>query len=139
MPFYRILISILVCALTALAGESKKPVHVKHKDGTASASYLASARSSDAVTAPPGATSAGKIRRDSRGRIVRSSTAKAHFEDSHPCPSTRITAGSCPGYVVDHIKPLACGGRDEPANMQWQSAAEAKAKDRVERIGCAAD
>ena len=38
--------------------------------------------------------------------------------------------------VVDHIVPLACGGLDHPSNMQWQTKAEAKAKDRTERIGC---
>ena len=26
-----------------------------------------------------------------------------------------------PGYVIDHIIPLACGGKDAPENMQWQS------------------
>lgn len=41
-----------------------------------------------------------------------------------------------PGYVVDHIIPLACGGLDAVSNMQWQTAAEAKAKDKVERVGC---
>ncbi len=42
-----------------------------------------------------------------------------------------------PGHVVDHVVPLACGGADEPSNMQWQSTEEAKAKDKVERRGCA--
>jgi hypothetical protein len=41
-----------------------------------------------------------------------------------------------PGHVVDHVNPLACGGADAPSNMQWQTIAEAKAKDKVERIGC---
>ena len=41
-----------------------------------------------------------------------------------------------PGHVVDHIKPLACGGADIPSNMQWQTIAEAKAKDKWERNGC---
>jgi hypothetical protein len=41
-----------------------------------------------------------------------------------------------PGYVVDHVVPLACGGADAPANMQWQTVQAAKAKDRVERIDC---
>jgi len=41
-----------------------------------------------------------------------------------------------PGYVIDHIVPLACGGLDSPWNMQWQTMAEARAKDRVERKGC---
>src|SRR2546425_12993002 len=41
-----------------------------------------------------------------------------------------------PGHVVDHVVPLACGGADDPSNMQWQSTGEAKAKDKVERKGC---
>jgi hypothetical protein len=39
-------------------------------------------------------------------------------------------------YVVDHVVPLACGGADSPSNMQWQTKAEAKAKDKWERTGC---
>jgi hypothetical protein len=34
--------------------------------------------------------------------------------------------------VVDHIVPLNRGGQDEPSNMQWQTVAETKAKDRIE-------
>jgi len=37
------------------------------------------------------------------------------------------------GYVVDHVDPLECGGADAPSNMQWQTVAEAKIKDRTER------
>jgi hypothetical protein len=37
-----------------------------------------------------------------------------------------------PGYVIDPIVALKEGGKDEPSNMQWQSAEAAKAKDRVE-------
>lgn len=40
------------------------------------------------------------------------------------------------GYIVDHVNPLACGGADAPSNMQWQTKAEAAAKDKTERIGC---
>jgi hypothetical protein len=39
--------------------------------------------------------------------------------------------------VIDHVKPLACGGADKPANMQWQTKAAAKAKDKTERKACA--
>lgn len=57
---------------------------------------------------------------------------KARFRRTHPCPSTGRTHGACPGYVVDHIRALKHGGRDDPSNMQWQSKAAAKAKDRWE-------
>jgi hypothetical protein len=41
-------------------------------------------------------------------------------------------AGPCPGYVIDHIVPLKRGGTDAPDNMQWQTVADGKAKDRTE-------
>jgi len=66
----------------------------------------------------------------------RSSTVKHEFQRQHPCPSTRRTTGACPGYVKDHIRALACGGPDSVENMQWQTVAAAKAKDRWERKGC---
>ena len=66
----------------------------------------------------------------------RSQKAKVIFKYSHPCPSTGRTKGSCPYYIIDHIKPLACGGVDSAENMQWQTKAEANAKDRWERDGC---
>ena len=31
---------------------------------------------------------------------------------------------------------LACGGGDRPSNKQWQTKAEAKAKDKLELKGC---
>jgi hypothetical protein len=63
---------------------------------------------------------------------ARSSSARREFQRQHPCPSTGKPTGACPGYVVDHIVPLKRGGLDAPSNMQWQSVAEAKAKDRIE-------
>jgi hypothetical protein len=47
-------------------------------------------------------------------------------------PSTGKTRGRCPGYIVDHVRPLECGGADAPSNMQWQTVAAAKAKDKTE-------
>ena len=44
--------------------------------------------------------------------------------------------GGRPGYVVDHIEPLCAGGLDGPANMQWLTIGEARAKDQVERARC---
>jgi len=58
------------------------------------------------------------------------------FIQQHPCPSPGKTKGRCPGYVVDHIKPLCAGGADHPRNMQWQTREEAKKKDRLEREQC---
>lgn len=37
------------------------------------------------------------------------------------------------GYVIDHIISLSRGGQDDPSNMQWQTKADAKAKDKWER------
>jgi 5-methylcytosine-specific restriction endonuclease McrA len=62
-------------------------------------------------------------------RVHRSSEARREFQREHPCPSTGEKSGACPGYVRDHIVPLACGGADSPANMQWQTVEEGKAKD----------
>jgi hypothetical protein len=66
----------------------------------------------------------------------RSRAVKQEFQQRHPCPSTGRTTGPCPGYIKDHIIPLACGGPDNPANLQWQTTAAAKAKDKWERTGC---
>src|SRR5215472_13721677 len=67
----------------------------------------------------------------------RSASAKRDFQLTHPCPANGRTRGACPGYTKDHVIPLACGGPDAPSNMQWQAKADAKAKDRWERKGCA--
>ena len=66
----------------------------------------------------------------------RSNAAKREFRMQHPCPLTGQVRGRCPGYVIDHVKPLACGGEDHPNNMQWQTMAEAKEKDKWERKDC---
>jgi hypothetical protein len=68
-----------------------------------------------------------------RGRYKRSTAAKNSFKREHPCPSNGRTSGSCPGYVIDHVNPLECGGADAPFNMQWQTIADGKAKDKTER------
>jgi hypothetical protein len=72
----------------------------------------------------------------SYAKIERSQAAKDLFKQSHPCPSNGNNHGACHDYVIDHIKPLACGGADDPSNMQWQSTVDAKAKDKWERKDC---
>ncbi len=64
--------------------------------------------------------------------IKRSPQARAEFKQQHPCPATGKARGACPGWVIDHVVPLKRGGPDTPSNMQWQTQAEAKAKDRLE-------
>ena len=142
---------------------ASKPIHVRSyvtKSGTVVAAHsraLPSTRTTPAVTkgtrattrsspkrtaavkttaAPKTSTTRKKSAaattqpRDAKGRFVRSAEAKRAFERQTGYPHGRG------GYVVDHIVPLACGGADAPSNMQWQTVAAAKAKDRVERNGC---
>jgi hypothetical protein len=66
------------------------------------------------------------VPRDSHGRIKRSGSARHEFMKQTGYPHGR------PGYVIDHIKPLKEGGCDCPANMQWQTIQDAKAKDKWE-------
>ena len=98
----------------------------------------ASGGSGHTITTRPTQPPSSGIQRNAQGRIERSTSAKHAFEASQPCPATGRTSGPCKGYVIDHVKPLACGGADAPSNMQWQSEAAAKIKDRTERAGCAA-
>ena len=138
--------------------KGNKSVHVKgyyRKDGTYVAPYDRSAPGSgtsgnsgaSSFSSHSSTTSAiyrknyiaegysadSSVQRDKHGKIKRSSSAKAAFERHSACPSTGKTTGRCPGYVVDHVNPLECGGADAPSNMQWQTTADAKAKDRTER------
>lgn len=69
---------------------------------------------------------------------ARAPQARAEFVRLNPCPATGKTRGACPGYVVDHVIPLCAAGPDHPSNMQWQTVADAKIKDRDERRQCAA-
>jgi hypothetical protein len=68
----------------------------------------------------------------------RPSNAEIYFRLANPCPSTGETGGACPGYVIDRVIPVVCGGAENTDNMQWQTLAEAREKDRWERIGCRA-
>ena len=119
------------------SSRSSGSVHVRsytRKDGTVVRSHTRSRPGSGSTTVRRSYSRAPRIRsysvptqRDSRGGVKRSSSAKQEFMRQTRYPHGR------PGYVVDHIKPLACGGADSPSNMQWQTQAEAKAKDRTEK------
>jgi hypothetical protein len=67
---------------------------------------------------------------------TRSFKAEVLFRLQNPCPSTGETRGECKGYVIDRVIPVVCGGAEDPSNMQWQTLAQAREKDRWEKIGC---
>jgi len=60
----------------------------------------------------------GTPRHDTDGKIHRSTIVLSDFRRIHPCPST-AKQGSCPGWQIDHVIPLACGGCDTITNLQW--------------------
>jgi len=64
----------------------------------------------------------------------RNPAAKRAFKREHPCPGgpDQGSRRHCRGYIIDHICPLACCGLDAPQNMQWQTKAQSKAKDKWE-------
>jgi hypothetical protein len=68
----------------------------------------------------------------------RSAAEVLAFKRENPCPSTGQRRGACPGHVIDHVEPLCNGGPDHRTNMQWQTVADAKAKDVHERRLCRA-
>jgi hypothetical protein len=84
----------------------------------------------------------GQPERDSKGNIMRSQRVLAAFKKSHFCPSTMATTGACPGWQMDHIIPLVCGGCDAVWNLQWlpiqiKTCKDPTCKDRFEqRINC---
>jgi hypothetical protein len=69
-------------------------------------------------------------------RMHRSSVARYQFANSHACPATGQAMLPCPGYQIDHVIPLKCGGADDPSNMQWLSIHDHKAKTKREAKLC---
>lgn len=57
--------------------------------------------------------------RDSDGKTERSKAVISRFKQLYACPSTGKKFGNCPGWAIDHVIPLACGGKDAVYNMQW--------------------
>lgn len=61
----------------------------------------------------------GAPQRNTNGDILRSTEVIHSFKQIHPCPSTGVISEKCPGWALDHVIPLACGGCDAVNNMQW--------------------
>ena len=78
------------------------------------------------------------VQRDANGKIIRDHKVLEEFATLHPCPSTGEASRFCPGWAIDHVIPLSCGGCDAIHNLQWlpdqiKSAAGKYPKDRWER------
>lgn len=78
------------------------------------------------------------VERAANGTTKRSRAVTIGFRKLYACPSTGKRTGACPGWAIDHVIPLICGGRDIVANMQWlpdqiKSAPGAWNKDHFER------
>ena len=119
------------------SSSSDKPVHVREyerKDATTVREHNRSLLGTKTKRTTSSRSSSSGIpqkstvaARDAHGRIQRSEEARKQFMKQTGYPNGRK------GYVVDHVDPLECGGADAPSNMQWQTVAEAKIKDRTER------
>ena len=71
-------------------------------------------------------------------RILRDRKQVYAFRKFNPCPIDGNLHKACPGWSVDHVRPLASCGCDDPNNMQWlpvqiKSCAGIYCKDRWER------
>lgn len=73
---------------------------------------------------------------NAEAKTERSRSVTTEFQKKKPCPANGKRSGPCPGYIKDHIYPLCAGGADSVENMQWQTVAEAKAKDKLEIHQC---
>ena len=45
-------------------------------------------------------------------KTPRSAAEIAAFKRANPCPATQLRRGACPGWVIDHLLLLTCGGED---------------------------
>ena len=143
MRILRLLVSVLALALL-LCNASFGKTSSHSKSGSHHTSESSKQASNKAVHvsgytrykhnyAAEGVTLDSSVQRDKHGKIKRSGAAKDAFKLVEPCPATGTFTGKCPGYVIDHINPLECGGAHAATNMQWQTAADGKAKDKTER------
>lgn len=76
----------------------------------------------------------GAPARDARGEIIRSASVLKEFERRYPPPPPIVwPGGMTEGWYRDHVIPLACGGCDSVANLQWLPESAWRWKARWER------
>ena len=132
--FFLFSANIVIAQSHSTPSASTSP-HLK-KDGTPDMRYKSN-KTRHLMQKPPGSThgssSAYKtyhysyvVKRDAKGKIERSHAARVSFMKKTGYPHGR------PGYVIDHIIPLKKGGCDCTGNMQWQTVADAREKDKWE-------
>jgi hypothetical protein len=78
----------------------------------------------------PGSSTPVEAPRGLSPRAERSAAARQAFERQTGYANGR------PGYLVEHIVPLSCGGTDTPSNMEWLTLAEARQKNKLDRARC---
>lgn len=66
----------------------------------------------------------------------RSAAERLAFTRENPCPATGLRRGACPGWQVDHVIALVCGGQDHRSNMQWLTVADHWVKTRHDVRAC---
>lgn len=71
--------------------------------------------------------------RTASGEIARRAAVISEFRKMWSCPSTGLKTGACPGWYIDHVIPLACGGIDAVFNLQWLPEAVWRDKSKWER------
>lgn len=64
----------------------------------------------------------GTVLRSTTGATLRNKAVAARFKMLYACPVTQEHSGACPGWAIDHVIPLDCGGVDAVYNMQWLPA-----------------
>lgn len=69
-------------------------------------------------------------------RIERSAAEVLAFKRHNPCPVTGLARGACPGWAVDHVRPLCLGGPDTRENMQWITNEDHRFKTMVDVREC---
>ena len=71
--------------------------------------------------------------RNADGSIHRDYKVISAHKKKHPCPSTGLTTGACPGWSLNHNCSLACGCVDAVWNLSWMRNDVKKIIDGYER------